>query len=71
MAKLYIPIEHKPSSVLPAFWAGTSISVIPEIGRLFLYFKLGITKADEQSKVPFVSIRIIVGISALASVFLG
>lgn len=48
-----------------------SISVTPEGGRLALIFKLGIRTAMEQSKVPLVLNRMIVGKPALATLFLG
>jgi hypothetical protein len=34
MVKLYIPIEHNPVSVDPAFCGGTSTTVSPEGGRM-------------------------------------
>ena len=56
---------------MPAFCAGTSISVEPVEGKILRYPSLGIVTPEEQSNVPSVFIRSVVGISALAEVSLG
>ena len=56
-----VPAEERPRS----------ISVEPEMGKFRLKFILGIRTAEEQSKVPLVLNLIIVGIPALATLFLG
>lgn len=64
-------MAQRPRIEVPAGWGGKSITVSPVGGRLFLYFKLGITREEEQSKVAFVCIFKVVAVAALAVVFLG
>ncbi len=62
---------QKPFMIEPVFCKGSSISVSPEEGRFFLYPIDGMTRAEEQSKVPCVFILRTVGMFAFAVVFRG
>ena len=66
-----MPITQTPSRVVPAFCAGTSISVEPVEGRILRYPRLGMVTPEEQSNVPSVFMRSVVGISAFAEVAVG
>lgn len=56
---------------MPAFWGGIFISVTPVGVKFVLYPILGIRRAKEQSKVPWVLTFKITGMSALATVIAG
>lgn len=55
----------------PTFGLPKSMSVVAVGGRLRAIFKLGMRTAMEQSNVPLVFTRKIVGSPALATLFLG
>src|SRR5690606_32177758 len=61
---------HAPFST-PVSETPRSMSVIPERGKFFDILKLGILTAEEQSKVPVVLNRKIVGIPEVPMLFIG
>ena len=65
-----MPIPHDPLSI-PGWPLPISTSVTPDCGNNLLMFKLGIRTDEEQSNVPLVLKRMIVGIPAFAILFLG
>ena|GEM_PF-6604248 len=68
MVKLYIPIEHVPAISVPGFWLPRAISVLPVAGKFRRIPRLGIVKAELQSKVFWVFTLKIVSLFAAAMI---
>lgn len=65
-----MPIEQVPLTLL-AVGVPRLMSVVPELGSDCLMLRLGIRIAEEQSKVPLVATRRVVGRPAWAIVVAG